>query len=251
MVTRPAQQAKSLCRILEEAGAQVIRWPVIGIEDPQDLASARAVVDRIAEFDLAVFVSVNAAWRGMRLIGEREVSWRHLKTFAVGKATAVALRQLGLTSALYPPKDYSTEGLLSMEELQPHAVTGRHIVIFRGEGGREVLAQALRDRGARVEYAEVYRRTCPDSDPRVVEAHWACGQLDIIVVTSVEALNNLVHMFRNQRERLLGTAVLITSRRLATHVCELGFSQPPVVAKNAGDACLLEALRAWQHLNAT
>jgi uroporphyrinogen-III synthase len=120
-------------------------------------------------------------------------------------------------------------------------------VIFRGNGGREMLADTLRKRGARVEYAEAYRRVCPKSDSAELLQRWRQGFVNIVLVNSAESLRNLVRMLGKAGESLLtGTPLLVVSERMLALAEELGFQYAPVVADNATDKAVVDALLAWK-----
>ncbi|WP_296815495.1 uroporphyrinogen-III synthase [Thiobacillus sp.] len=61
------------------------------------------------------------------------------------------------------PDGQDSEAVLALPQLQ--AVAGRQVVIVRGVGGRALMADTLRARGADVHFMECYRRTCPHADP--------------------------------------------------------------------------------------
>ena len=246
-VTRPAHQAGRLCRLIEAEGGRAIRFPALEIAPPRDPAAAQALVDRLDQYDLAVFVSPNAAERGLALVrGRRGALPPGLAVAAVGAGTARALRALGVEPALVPEGRFDSEALLALPGLAPERVAGRRVVIFRGEGGRELLARTLRARGARVDYAEVYRRERPRADPAPLLEAWRRGALHAVVVTSGEALRNLCAMVGEAgRDALLGTQVVGVSGRVVQLARELGFRRPPVVARAAADEAIVEALRGW------
>ena len=57
---------------------------------------------------------------------------------------------------IMPQATYNSEGLLAHPLLQN--VSAKNITIFRGIDGCNLLAKTLCERGAQVEYAEVYQR---------------------------------------------------------------------------------------------
>lgn len=243
VVTRPAHQAGPLCRLIEQAGGQAEPFPVLAIAPPADPAAARALVERLESFDLAVFVSANAAEHGMALLAACGRTLGSLRVLAVGEGTAAALRARGVVDILCPQGDYSSEGLLGLEALGEAAVHGRRVLIFRGEGGRALLGDTLCARGAEVHYAEVYRRV----RPAVQDTPWDRAGPDIAVVTSGEGLRNLFAMMGGAaRGRLLDTPLLVVGERMAALARELGFRRPPLVAGRASDAALLAALQSWR-----
>ena len=153
--------------------------------------------------------------------------------------------QYGLAADLYPERGFNSEALLALPAMQD--VSGQRIVIFRGDGGREYLADTLRERGARVEYIAAYRRVRPESDNAHLLQLWRHQQISIVLVNSAESLKNLWEMVGTTgRSLLTRTPLLVVSERLVGLAGELGFVDPPVVADNATDQAVLDALLAWQ-----
>lgn len=245
LVTRPAHQADTLCHMIEQAGGRAIRFPVLAIAPPHDMTAPLATVARLAHYDLAIFVSPNAVEYGLDLIGAQGGLPAGLRLAVVGEGSARALRaRLGRGPDLQPSERYDSEGLLALAELQQ--VAGRRVVIFRGDGGRELLGQALRERGATVDYAEVYRRVRPAVDVAALAAQLAAGAVDIVTVTSSEGLRNLLELAgADNAARLKKLPLVVVSERTAALAQELGFSQPAHVAALASDAGLVEAVARW------
>jgi uroporphyrinogen-III synthase len=122
-------------------------------------------------------------------------------------------------------------------------VEGRRLLIVRGEGGREKLKAELERRGARVDYVEVYRRRMPAVDADTIRKLWQDQRPDVIVITSVQSLENLLALTESAyRRSLLETPLAVMSPRIARHAGELGFTRPPCVAGGAGDAALTAAV---------
>lgn len=239
-VTRPAGQAEPLCQLIEAHGGQALRFPTLAIVPATDLSPACALIDRLDTFQHAVFVSTNAVRYGMDLIRCR---WNPLpetlNCIAVGRATARALADGGVTAL--EPIGGGSENLLELPVLQ--AVDGARILIVRGTGGRELLGETLRARGACVQYAEVYRRTVPAISADELLQYGAEGTLAAIVITSVESLQNLYTMIGPAgRSGLLATRLVVVSVRLAQAARQLGFRQPPLLTKEAGDDAIIDAL---------
>ncbi len=244
VVTRPAHQAGPLCELIAAAGGRPLAFPLLAIAPPQAPARAEAILSRLADYRLAIFISPNAVSRAAPLIARAGGLPETLQLAAVGRGTARAVeQQLGRGIDLVPQERYDSEGLLTLPALQE--VAGAHIVIVRGEGGRELLATTLRERGARVDYAEVYRRTCPDTDPALLHQAWQAGGIDLICLTSAEALDNLVQLVpAADQERLRATPLLVVGERMADHAVALGFA-PPLTARRATDDELYTTMLAW------
>ena len=241
VVTRPEHQAGNLCRLIQAAGGQVILFPVLAIAAPQDPQAVLAVLQRLAQFDLAVFISPNAVDYGLRYAAEVGGLPTHLQIAAVGAGTARALQAAGHPPTLVPEHDFNSEALLALAALQQ--MTGKTVVIFRGEGGREHLADTLRSRGAQVEYVQVYRREKPPVDSAVLIEAWARHGISSIVVTSNESLQNLFDLVGSEGQAYLrDTQLVLVSQRAVELAHRLGVRRAPLVAERAGDDAIVAAL---------
>ena len=227
LIARPAHQCAVLADLIRAAGAEVVVFPTLEVEPiPLDDAACRAL-ERLREFDLAIFVSANAVQAALPHI-VRAGGWPGGPAVAaIGQATARVLRACGIDPGLVPPGAGDSEALLCLPELQ-RLPLGK-VVIFRGVGGREVLAEALRARGAQVEYVECYRRVLPATDP-VPGAHApARKRLHGVVAASAEALRNLLELIgAAQRGNLLRLPVFVQHDRVAQAAHALGFAQVSV-----------------------
>ncbi|MCP4043939.1 MAG: uroporphyrinogen-III synthase, partial [Gammaproteobacteria bacterium] len=120
---------------------------------------------------------------------------------------------------------------------------GRRVVIFRGEGGRETLGETLRERGALVEYAEVYRRVRPDTDPDLLLEPLMRGGVDAVIVTSMHGLRNLFDMVGAKGGvRIAGIPVVVVSERMV-EVARVQGCRDIVMAHRPDDEALVESIR--------
>jgi uroporphyrinogen-III synthase len=239
VVTRPAGQAGRLMQGIRAAGGCAVAFPVLEIRDPADRAPLEAIVDRLDDYDLAIFISPTAVDKAMTFILARRTLPAGLSVAAIGKGSARELARFGVADVLVPQGSFDSEGLLALPELARPA--GRRIVVFRGEGGRELLADTLAARGARVEYAQCYLRARPDSDARVLMQLWAGSGIDAIVVTSSEGLRNLHDLVGPcGLPPLSRTPVFVPHERIAQTGRELGLCRLEVTA--GGDEGLLAGL---------
>lgn len=231
LVTRPRELAQGLAALIREAGGEPILYPALEIRDVEDPAPARALIARLAEFDLAVFVSPTAVRKALELAAR--AAWpAALRVAAVGAGTRRALEAVGFRGVIAPPaREEDSEGLLALPEL----AAARRVAIFRGEHGRELLGKALAARGAHVEYAACYRRARPAA------AAAPEGRIDAVCASSGEALRNLVAMLG--RERVAQVALFVPNARVAAIARELGLAEPEL--GGPGDAQLLAALVAY------
>ncbi len=235
LVTRPAGQAQGLCGLIEAAGGRPLPLPTVEILPPVDAEAAkRRLSDR---WHVLVFISRNAVDGALSLVGAEQLREAEHRA-AVGKATARAMTEAGIGPTLLSAAGFDSEALLALPELAQ--VRGRRVLIVRGEGGRALLGDTLTDRGAEVDFAEVYRRALPDTDVSTLLPEWR-RTLHILTATSDEVLTNLLALVPESAHAWLTQLPLVVlSERNAATAARLGFQQ--VVAAGAGDQATLAAL---------
>ncbi len=227
--------------MIESAGGRALRFPAIEIE-PLRSAELDAVLERLDSFDLAVFISRNAVEHGLACARARR-SWPPgPPVAAIGAGTRRELESEGFVDVIAPEGPADSEALLAEPALA--AVAGKRIVIFRGIGGRETLAEALRSRGAVVDYAECYRRVAPATDMGPLVGEWSRGAVHAIAVSSGEGLANLTRLLGEAgRGMLAATPLFVPHARVAAQARSLGAAE--VVVAGAGDDEVLAALVAY------
>lgn len=240
LVTRPAEQAAAFARRLEDEGARPILFPAIEIVDAADLGPLFGIIDRLDAFHLAIFISPSAVGKALNLVHARRTWPAALPVAAIGRGSARELERRGFRGVIVPSARFDSEALLGLPALTD--VAGRRIVIFRGDGGRELLGDTLAARGAVVEYAECYRRTRPDADAGELLRVWVRGELDAVTVTSSEVLRNLYDMVgRLGQQMMRRTPLFAPHERIAAVARELGIAT--AVVTGAGDDGLIAGLR--------
>ncbi len=245
MVTRPAEQAQALIDDIEQRGGQVVFAPMIAIEPLVNDAATRAI-KQLAEYDAVIFISKNAAEHGLKKIKAAKQALDKAAVFAVGVGTAGRLRELGIAEVHTPKSEFSSEGLLKMPGLSAHEISGKRVLIIRGAGGRELLAQALQQRGAQVDYCEVYARVVPDTRLSEVLRASKIAKPDIAIITSPEALTNLAEKIDQEGLHVMyDVPLMVVGERTAQEVERLGFTLEPVMVDNPGDHSVIEALVRW------
>lgn len=244
LVTRPARQAARLAQQIQTAGGEAILFPTIEIAGSPDPAALAHDLAAHPQAHYAIFVSPNAAEHGLPLL-RHSANARTPQFAAVGAATAQALRAAGIRDVLAPTDRFDSTALLEL--LPPDAVRDRTVLLFRGEGGRDEIAATLTARGAQVVHIVCYRRVSPTSPDAAVRARLARGDVDIITVTSVDGLRNLLTLAGDPaRVRLLGTPLVVVSERQAQAARDLGFHAAVRVAARADDTAIVDALRSWR-----
>jgi uroporphyrinogen-III synthase len=242
LVTRPAGISSQLVALLNAEGGQAVLLPAIEILPPDESAKLDATIDRLEGFDIAIFISPTAVAKADAAVRARRDWPASLKYAAVGGGTAAALRGIGMADVIAPQGRGDSEALAALPELAE--VAGRRIVVFRGQGGREVLRETLLARGARVEYAECYRRGAPRSDIGPLMERWGRGGIDAVSVTSAAGLENLFALLGAAGGAgpalLRTTPVFVPHPRVGEAARNLGIER--VIVTSAGDQALAEAL---------
>jgi uroporphyrinogen-III synthase len=247
LVTRPAHQAGALAEKIRAAGGNPVLFPVLEILDIADPHPLLELIGRLDEFDLAIFISPNAVNKALSLIQANREIPSGLKFSAVGQGTVAALQKFGIRSVIAPTKRFDSEALLEMAELKE--VAGKRVVIFRGDGGRQLLGQTLIERGAKLEYAECYRRAKPVADVAPLLEGLVDGRLKAVTMTSSEGLRNLFDMIGTSAQAWLTRIPLFVSHeRIARSAEKLGFAD--IIITAPGDDGLLEGLSNYFRLKA-
>ena len=151
---RPRGQHAGLRAACARLGAGMLALSPLAIQASVDPAARHALAAAFAG-DIVLFTSPNAVRAALALHGF--APRRSQTVLAVGDGTRRALRRAGI--AADSPQRMDSEGMLAMPAL--HAVAGRRIGLVSGDGGRDLLAPALRLRGAEVRRADVYARCVP------------------------------------------------------------------------------------------
>ena len=161
LLTRPAEDSLALASELAGAGIVSSSLPLLAIE-PLPLADAqRALIANLDRYCAVIVVSKPAARLGVALLDEYWSQAPTQKWFSVGAGTGQILADRGLDVS-YPQAGDDSEALLSLPSFtQAVECDQPKVLILRGEGGREMLAQHLRTLGVQVDYVELYRRCLP------------------------------------------------------------------------------------------
>lgn len=249
VVTRPRAQAAELAAAIDAAGGAAVIFPLLEIGPAADGAPLQAILPRLGDFALAVFVSPNAVDYSLPTILAHGGWPKNLLPAAVGKGTARALQRYGVSGTVVPAERFDSEALLELPELQAARLGGRRVVIFRGNGGRELLGDTLEARGATVERIPCYTRRAPENGAAGLIERWqdkssAAGGIDAFTVSSSEGLRYLVEMLDTaMRQRLAATPVFVPHARIAENAAALGLRR--VILTAPADAGIIAGLCAY------
>jgi len=237
-VTRPVDQAQSLCEAITHLGGKAVLFPLLAITPLENYSAFEQLLSQLEATDWAIFISSNAVNYAMpRIIKHFGNIPENLKFAAIGYQTAKELGHYGVHNVLIPHTRFDSETLLALPEM--HDVTNLKVAIFRGEGGREVLADTLKSRGANVYFAECYRRINPQKNTDLLNDLWKKGQLHAIIVTSSEAMRYLIDL-AGTSEWLRHITLCVNHARIAEWPLQFGLKV--LVANAPGDEAMLEAI---------
>lgn len=243
LVTRPRDQALPLAQLIESAGGKALLFPLLDIAPVLDADALQQQISHLPLANLAIFISPNAVQYGLKALSAAGISINAaentgLKIATVGLGSAKALREQGVANVLLPEANYDSEGLLALPQLQ--AIAGWRVMIFRGDGGRELLGDTLKARGASVEYLGCYRRSKPQQS-----ASCLLNELpDAITVTSSEALSYFWQMLDDAAQiKLRDIPIFLPHPRIKALAQTQGWRQ--VHLTESGDEGLLAGLQDW------
>ncbi len=189
VVTRARAQASELAGTLRSLGAEVVELPAIRIEPRVEDAAVRAAVAAIHTYALICLTSPN----GVRLLCEAMVeqgrdarALANATIAAIGPGTAAALGELAVIADIVPER-FVAEALV--EALEPVDVKGKPVLIARAAEARDVLPDALRERGAEVDVVALYETVAEDPSPEAIDA---AQDADYVTFTSSSTVRNLV-----------------------------------------------------------
>lgn len=225
LVTRPVPQQVPLVTAIEAAGGFALHLPLLDIRPLQD-ASARAVLKSqlldLDRYQLLIFVSTNAVQHGVAYIEDLWPQFPEgITLVAIGPSTGARLAELLGREVILSESGVTSEELLTLPEFT--AVAGQRIGIVRGRGGRELLAATLKERGALVDYLEVYERRTVDYPAPEFQQQVSANEINVLSVSSGESLQQLAALLRDNKAEMTLLPLLVPSQRIAQQAREAGF----------------------------
>ena len=235
-ITRPINQAKKLSALIEQAGGTPILFPLIEIIPLKDYSQFETLISNIETYDWAIFISSNAVQNAMPRLVKRGIP-PSLKFAAIGPVTASELQSFGVKDVLTPKDKFDSESLLALPEMQ--AIKNKKVMIVRGVGGRDVLAETLISCGAQVTFAECYQRTNPQTNCDLLAQLYREKKLHAIVITSSEAMRHLLDL-AGDADWLKQVTLFVNHARIAELPLQMGLKV--MVADAPADAAMLKSI---------
>ena len=248
VITRPERQSGTLYERLSKLGAHVIKFPLIAIEAPENSDFFNDQLNSLDGYDCLIFTSRNAVEMTFETLAKSSPTavslglLESLQIAAVGKQTAEALENHGVTVSIVPDVYFNSEALLEHDSLRK--VASQRLAIIKGEGGRDLLRDTLLKRGAEVDYIDAYRRICPMTNLLPLVKCQESDGIDIIALTSVEGLSNLFTLGSGQTW-LSNTTLLVGSQRMANSLSNIDHTGSVIVADDPSDDQMINSLLNW------
>jgi len=242
LLTRPAEESAALAQTLAELGIFSSSLPLLEIEPVPITAAQRSILDDLDRYSAVIVVSKPAARLGLALLNELWPVPPIQPWFTVGEGTAQLLQEHNLDVS-WPEQGDDSEALLDLPRLQQAvALPGSRVLIMRGEDGRELLAERLRQLGASVDYLPLYRRNLPLYPPSTLMQRVQAERLNALVVSSGQGFEHLRQLAGDAWPELAQLPLFVPSPRVAELATQAG-ARTVVNCRGANAAALLAALR--------
>ena len=245
LVTRPSPQQRALVNAIEMAAGKAIHLPLIEIKPLVDAGTIKTVQAKIQVLDnyhILIFISTNAARYGAEWIDRY---WPEfpvgIAVIAIGPSTAAAVTTALNCEVISAAAGMTSEDLLKLPVLI--RVDKKRVGIFRGRGGRELLAETLLLRGAKVDYFEVYERCTIPYEAEEFYQQLQSNSVNVITLTSTESLNRLLELLGDNKQEMSLLPLLVPSARIAEQARQAGFKRV-VNTQGADEVAFMAALRS-------
>ncbi|MBE2895064.1 uroporphyrinogen-III synthase [Spirabiliibacterium falconis] len=223
LVTRPGKQGEALCQLLNQHGFATLHVPMIEMCPGRDLNTLPNLIKGLSPCDGILAVSKSAVHYARHALNNVGFHWRDdIHYFAVGAKTAQQLSQCTECGVAYAFPHENSEGLLAHPNIR--SFTGKKMLILRGNGGRNLIAQQLTTRGIDAEFVETYQRNPIQYDMPSQVSIWKRAGISTIIVTSGEILRYLVESVpKNDHNWLLEQQLVTISARISQQALTYGW----------------------------
>ncbi|MCV4342821.1 uroporphyrinogen-III synthase [Pseudomonas capsici] len=243
LLTRPAEESAALAKVLADNGVFSSSLPLLEIEPLPIPPEHRSKIFDLPLYSAIIVVSKPAARLGLELVDEIWPQPFIQPWFSVGAATGQILLDYGLIGVKWPERGDDSEALLELPQLQEAiSIPGSRVLIMRGDEGRELLAERLREQGVSVDYLPLYRRFLPQYPLSTLSRRVESERLNGLVVSSGQGFEHLLQLAGDAWPKLAGLPLFVPSPRVAEMARAAG-AQTVVDCRGANAAALLAALR--------
>jgi len=242
LLTRPEEDCAALAQDLAAAGVASSCLPLLAIEPVQLGDGQRELLARLGQYQAIIVVSKPAARLLLDQLAQTGLQPPPSGWLTVGNATAGVLQSAGL-KVTFPTQGDDSEALLALPVLrEATAVPTSRVLIVRGIGGRELLAERLAEQGASVDYLELYRRCLPVYPAGTLMHRIQAERLNGLVVSSGQGFEHLQQMAAADWPHVARLPLFVPSPRVAELARAAG-AQQVVDCRGASAAALLAAVQ--------
>lgn len=222
LVTRPEQESQALCDALQALGHHAISHPLLTIHPGKELSLLPNYFSLLSDGDFLIAVSQHAVQHAQDYLQLQQKEWKKgVNYIAVGQKSAQYLRSY-ISDPVHFPTPSDSEHLLALPVLDN--VAGKKVLILRGNGGRDLIYQALEDLGAEVTYCETYQRQSTTFNGAIKAKEWQENNVNTLIITSGEQLSFFTSQFTNtDLDWVLDCRLLVPSERINQLGQQLGY----------------------------
>ncbi|MBT8114644.1 MAG: hydroxymethylbilane synthase [Arenicella sp.] len=240
VLTRQERYLGNSQEIMDSFDYQGVHIPALVVEPNTDSATL-SPLRNLSDYTDLIFVSRNAVEQGMAIIEESGSLPEEIRVMAVGAETAKQLYKTYGVDAMFPDHGVGAEALLRVKALDD--LSGRRILIVRGDIGLDWPAEEMRNRGAIVEQVEVYSQgPHPELNSRIEKLIASHRTIACIFLHSPQSAANLMQAMRPHLPKLSETILIAGSQRIARTALEAGWEGKLRVARSPSNKHMLMSL---------
>ncbi len=244
LVTRPQQRAQGLIKALDAKQASVLLFPTLSIQAIDQPEKLQTQFENIHTIDWLFFISPNAVEHAMpAILKHHSLHDLPCQWGAVGAGTKDALLHYGVRDVTYPIDDVGANALLNA--LQTYDLKNKKCMVLKGNSGNEQLETGLHEYGATVIDVVCYQRVRTQDNPHPLAKAINEQRIDIIIITSGDALKALHALLPSPMQTLLADIpLLVISERIEKIAQSLGFHRI-MLARDASDDAVVACIDTW------
>ncbi len=220
--TRPTEQSKRLSKQILTAGGTSVELPSLIIQATDiDWFTQLPLIDSIHQ---AIFTSPNAVHFFFNVLEQKKHHWpQKITIIAVGHATSAALADHHIR-VHHLPTIADSEHLINLDTLA--RINNEKILLVKGIGGRTLIAETLKQRGAELYCVNVYQRINTVLSDSQTHSLWQNNKVDIILFSSKQGMLSLFEQLDEQgKSWLRNKPCFVMSERLANEARMLGITR--------------------------
>lgn len=243
LLTRQSANADNLAANIANMGGSSVHLPLFAVQSVLHPAYIQDIQNRLNKCKLAICVSRNAAELILPICNNNpDVTWA-----TVGLKTAEYLQGSGIKKVLYPSSTpYDSSALMQVLKLNNIKLQNQYIMVFTGEQGDNWLQNALLEQSAVVDVVPVYKRVMPAiTSDQLINIFNSTPKIDIIVITCVTSLVNLMQLAKTAAVEVLNMPLLVVSKRIYEYAIRQGFSKV-FTANSMSEQDILSALEKYR-----